>query len=157
MHSSFYGRCSWVCPYTTLRRIYTNIPFIVTWIFTALLTFSCKSKINKLLTKARQLDDNFKRILCISNAGNCDLVILGVFSSSGPKPCNFSIDWLVVTSSKFLDFSEADFPVFFVFWVVFVKILRIPMNFKAFWAGPSLARVHLPMHFIDFLEFIEFP
>ena len=59
--------------------------------------------------------------------------------------------------SGFLDFSEADVPVFFVFWVVFVKILRIPLSFKAFWTGPSLARVHLPMHFIDFLEFIEFP
>ena len=59
--------------------------------------------------------------------------------------------------SGFLDFSEADFPVFFVFWMVSVIILRVFMNFKAFWTGPSLARVHLPMHFIDFLEFIEFP
>ena len=59
--------------------------------------------------------------------------------------------------SGFLDFSEADVPVFFVFWVVFVEILRIPMDFKAFWTGPSLARVHFSLHFNDFLDFIEFP
>ena len=54
-------------------------------------------------------------------------------------------------------FPEVDFQVFCVFWMVLVIILRISMDFKAFWTGPSLARVHLPMHFIDFLDFTEFP
>ena len=54
-------------------------------------------------------------------------------------------------------FPEVDFQVFFAFCMVLVIILRISMDFKAFWTGPSLARVHLPMHFIDSLDFIEFP
>ena len=44
-----------------------------------------------------------------------------------------------------------------VFWMVFGDILRIPMDFKAFWTAPSLARVHFPLHFIDFPDFIGFP
>ena len=47
--------------------------------------------------------------------------------------------------------------VFIVFWMVFGDILRIPMDFKAFWTAPSLARVHFPLHFIDFPDFIGFP
>ena len=34
---------------------------------------------------------------------------------------------------------------------------RISMDFKAFWTGPSVVGVHLPMHFIDCLDFIDFP
>ena len=52
-------------------------------------------------------------------------------------------------------FPEVDFQVFCVFWMVLVIILRISMDFKAFWTGPSLARVHLPMHFIVFLDIVK--
>ena len=59
--------------------------------------------------------------------------------------------------SGFRTFLKRIFQVFIVFWMVFVDILRIPMDFKAFGTGPSLARVHSPLHFIDFCDFIEFP
>ena len=59
--------------------------------------------------------------------------------------------------SGFRTFPKRIFQVFIVLWMVFVDILRISMDFQAFWTGPSLARVHFPLHFIDFLDFIEFP
>ena len=59
--------------------------------------------------------------------------------------------------SGFRTFPKRIFQVFIVLWMVFVDILRISMDFQAFWTGPSLARVHFPLHFIDFLAFIEFP
>ena len=59
--------------------------------------------------------------------------------------------------SGFRSFLKRIFQVFIVFWMVFVDILRISMDFKAFWTGPSLARVHFPLHFIDFRDFFEFP
>ena len=69
------------------------------------------------------------------------------------------LDNLLLSSgfSGFSTFSKRVSHVFIVFGMVFVDILRISMHFKAFWTGPSLARVHFPLHFIDFLGFIEFP